>query len=196
MSRRRSAHGNAAKHGAVTVWEATPSDEVRTAPSGAAVPQAPRDEGRFTPESAREAARRRWELEGLPNFADGVAPWMPPSDELRPFDGARQDTFLQRWDEFTRMTGPVSSGIGTKLRGWAAMHAGAEYWAAKFFATGDPTAFELMVRGFKAASTAEDQARDAAAWEADARRKANPTSARDALTAGIVAHKAAKKGMP
>lgn len=169
MARRRTAHGKAASLGALTVWENTPSDEVRAAPAGGAAPHATREDGRFTPETAREAARRRWALANMPDFADGTAPWMPPSTELKPFDNARQDLLLQRWDELTKATGAVSSGVGAKLRGWAAVHAGAEYWAATFFATGDPEAYERMVRGFRAASTAEDQVRDAAAWEHAAR---------------------------
>lgn len=168
MARRRSAHGNAAKLGAETVWESTPSDEVRALPPGSAAPHGAREDGRFTSESAREAARKRWALERMPDFSDGTAPWMPPSEELKPFDDARQDLLLQRWSELT-VTGSVGSGVGAKLRGWAAMHAGAEYWQAVFFSTGNPEAYDRMVRGFKAASTAEDQARDAAAWEAQAR---------------------------
>jgi hypothetical protein len=109
----------------------------------------------------------------MPDFADGTAPWMPPCAELAPFDGARQDLLLQHWEELSGITGPVSSGVGAKLRGWAAMHAGAEYWAAKFFATGDGEAYQRMLQGFRAASVAEDQARDAAAWEAATRPHEN-----------------------
>lgn len=169
MSRRRTVHGNLANSRTGHTYEATPSDEVRAVPEGAAAPVERRNDGTVTPAGAAELARRRWALAGQPNFGDGAAPWMPPAPELRPFDDARQDLLAQRWDEICTTSGGVSSGIGAKLRGWAAMHAGAEYWAAKFYATGDPDAYDRMVRGFKAASTAEDQARDAAAWEASAR---------------------------
>jgi hypothetical protein len=170
MGRKRTIHGKAARRRTGTTWENTRSDEVRAAPRGAGEPPAPRDNGRFTRESAREAAKRRWYLANRPDFGDGVAPWMPPADALAPFDQARQDLVLQRWDELTQApTGPVDSGVAAKLRGWGAMHAGAEYWAARFFATGDPVAYELMLRGFRAASIAEDQARDAAAWAAASR---------------------------
>ena len=110
----------------------------------------------------------------MPNFSDGVAPWMPPLAELAPFDDAREDLLLQRWEELTAICGQVSSGTGAKLRGWSFMHAAGEYYAARFFATGDPQAFECMVRAFKAASVAEDQARDACAWESSSRPRENP----------------------
>lgn len=169
MSRKRTAHGNAAALGATGVWEATPSDEVRTPPHGSAEPVERRVDGTVTPAGAAVLARRRHELAKLPNFADGTEPWMPPAPELAPFDGARKELLGQRWDELATMCGGVSSGVGAKLRGWSYMHAAGEYWAARFFATGDPEAFDCMVRAFKSASTAEDQARDAAAWEATAR---------------------------
>jgi hypothetical protein len=110
----------------------------------------------------------------MPDFGDKTAPWMPPSSELAPFDTARKDLLLQRWDELSTMCGGVSSGVGAKLRGWSFMHAAGEYCAAKFFASGDADAFERMTRAFKAASTAEDQARDAAAWEAKVRKETAP----------------------
>ncbi|HKQ68644.1 MAG TPA: hypothetical protein VJT73_04860, partial [Polyangiaceae bacterium] len=114
------------------------------------------------------------ELAKLPDFGDAGAPWLPPAPELAPFDAARQELLGQRWDELATHTGAVSSGVGAKLRGWSYMHAAGEFWASKFFATGNPEFFDLMVRAFKSASTAEDQARDAAAWESKARRDAAP----------------------
>lgn len=184
MSRRRIIHGALADTGRVgTVYESTPSDEVRTAPPEAAAPIERREDGTVTPEGAAELARRRWEAARMPDFGDKAAPWMPPSPQLAPFDGARKDLLLHRWDEITTMCGGVSSGVGAKLRGWSFIHAAGEYWAATFFATGDQAAFECMVRAFKAASTAEDQARDAAAWEARQRVEANPGAANAAAAA-------------
>ncbi|HMI85125.1 MAG TPA: hypothetical protein VK550_13580 [Polyangiaceae bacterium] len=184
MARKRAAHGKAAELGATTVWEATPSNEVRAVPPDAAAPVERRDNGTVTAAGAVELARKRWEAARMPDFGDKATPWMPPSAELAPFDGARKDLLLQRWDELSTMCGGVSSGTGAKLRGWSFMHAAGEYWAAKFFSSGDRTAFEFMVRAFKAASTAEDQARDAAAWEASTRPR-DPTAAHRALEAAF-----------
>lgn len=105
----------------------------------------------------------------MPDFGDGAEPWMPPADELAPFDHARKDLLAQRRDEIATTTGAVSSAVGAKLRGWAYIHAAGEYWAAKFFATGKGEFFEYMVRAFKAASTETDKADDQAAREARAR---------------------------
>jgi hypothetical protein len=121
----------------------------------------------------------------MPNFGDKAEPWMPPSTELAPFDVARKDLLLQRWDELSTLSGGVSSGVGAKLRGWSFMHAAGEYWAAKFFATGEPESFERMTRAFKAASTAEDQARDAAAWEAAARKASGATDPHTGLVRAL-----------
>jgi hypothetical protein len=169
MARRRTAHGALADTGVLTTWESTASDEVRSAPPNASAPVDRRDDGTVTAAGAAELARRRWEAARMPDFGDKAAPWMPPTAELAPFDAARKDLLLQRWDELSTMCGRVSSGTGAKLRGWSFMHAAGEYWAAKFFSSGDPDAFDRMVRAFKSASTAEDQARDAAAWESAAR---------------------------
>jgi hypothetical protein len=185
MARRRTVHGNLASLGrSGTTWEKTPSDEVASVPEGAAAPQAPRDAGRFTAESAREAARKRWALAGLPDFGDSAAPWLPPAPELALFDGARTDLLAQRWDEVLSMTGGVSSGVGTKLRAYAFLHAAGEFWASKFYATADPKFFEFMVRAFKAAATADDDVRDTAAWEARARPR-SPADAHSALVAAL-----------
>src|SRR4051794_35981497 len=95
MARRRAVHGNQAKLGKTgTVWEKTPRGEVRAAPDGAAEPPPPGDNGRFDPERARWAARRRWLLAAMPDFEQSTAPWFPPLAELAPFDTARQDTLL------------------------------------------------------------------------------------------------------
>lgn len=147
----------------------TVPDGVRSAPRSSAVPHAPRNGGRFTRASAREAARLRWEKARQPDFSDKVVPWMPPREDLKPFDDARGELLIQRRNEIHRMTGGVSAGVGAMLRGWAYMHAAGEYWAASFFATGDPKAFANMKSAFRAASTEDAKLRDAAAWEATAR---------------------------
>lgn len=164
----RTAHGAAAKGGQTKVFEPV-ADGVRPVPPGAAVTQAPRDNGRFTSASGAEAARRKAELDRLPDFGDRTQPWLPPSEELEPFDEARRDLLGQRRDEIAQLTGAVDSGVGAQLRAWAYIHAAGEYWASKFYASGDAEAFDRMVRAFKAASTEDAKLRDAAAWAAQAR---------------------------
>lgn len=164
----RATHGALAATGQTVVAEPV-ADGVRPVPPGAAAPVERRDDGTVTPAGAAELARRRWELAKLPDFNDSTAPWMPPADALAPFDDARKDLLTQRRGEVTGLTGAVSAGVGAQLRGWAYMHAAGEYWAARFFATGDPEAFTNMTRAFKAASTEDAKLRDAAVWEAKAR---------------------------
>jgi hypothetical protein len=145
------------------------ADGVRPVPEGSAAPVARRTDGTVTPEGARELAKRRWEAERLPDFGDSAAPWLPPCEELAPFDGARKELLRQRRDELATMTGGLDSGAGAVLRLWAYLHAAAEFWASQFFSTGDPAAFEAMTRACKAASAEEAKARDAAAWSAEHR---------------------------
>lgn len=169
----RSAHGKAAQHGATKVAEPC-ADGVRPVPPDAAAPVERRGDGTVTAAGAAELARRRWELAKLPDFNDSTAPWMPPADALKPFDDARKDLLTQRRSELTEVTGSVSAGVGAQLRGWAYMHAAGEYWASQFFASGDAKAFDNMVKAFKASSTEDAKLRDAAVWEAEARRRTNP----------------------
>ncbi len=167
---KRTAHGALAATGATIAFEPC-ADGVRPVPPGVAAPVERRLDGTVTPVGAKELGRRSGEARRQPNFNDSAAPWLPPAEELAPFDGARKDLLSQRRDEICTMTGGVSSGVGAQLRGWTYLHAAGEYWASQFFATGDPDAFERMVRAFKAASTEDCKLRDAAVWEAKARPK-------------------------
>jgi hypothetical protein len=67
--RRRTAHGRAAELGASVVYEAPALGEVWTAPEGAADPIDRRGNGTFTAAGAAAAARRRADLEKMPDFA-------------------------------------------------------------------------------------------------------------------------------
>lgn len=169
----RTPHGAAKKSGAEKVFEPVP-DGVRPAPIGSADPLERRNNGTFTPQGAAAAARMRHEAAKVPDFGDRTMPWLPPSSELEPFDAARQDLLRQRRKELHESTGAVSSGVGAMLRAWAYIHSAGEYWASEFYATGDPQAFQRMVGAFKASSTEDAKLRDAAAWEAQARQRANP----------------------
>ncbi|HEY3234537.1 MAG TPA: hypothetical protein VGJ84_07460 [Polyangiaceae bacterium] len=145
------------------------ADGVRPAPANTAAPVERRTNGTVTPVGAAELARMRWEAERIPDFGDRTQPWMPPADALAPFDDARRDLLAQRRTEIHELTGAVDSGLGAQLRAWAYIHAAGEYWASKFFGTGDPEAFQRMVSAFKASSTEDAKLRDAAAWAAEAR---------------------------
>lgn len=165
----RAAHGAAAKAGQTKVPEPV-ADGVRPAPEGIAAPLERRTNGTWTAAGAVEAARLRWEAEQVPDFGAKAKPWLPPSTELAPFDDARRDLLSERRHELHELTGGVDRGVGAQLRAWAYIHAAGEYWASKFFATGDADAFSRMVSAFKAASTEDAKLRDAAVWAAEARR--------------------------
>ena len=189
VSRKRSAAGKRTAHGALAATGQTIAfepcaDGVRPAPQGAAAPVERRIDGTVTPEGAAELARMRWEVARQPDFGDRTQPWMPPAPELEPFDGARRDLLTQRRREIHELTGAVDSGVGAQLRAWSYIHAAGEYWASRFFGTGDPEAFDRMVRAFKAASTEDAKLRDAAAWAADAKPQQSQTSR---ALAGILA---------
>lgn len=172
MSQRRKlwrpAHGAHAAGGATLACEPV-ADGVRPAPVGSAAPVERREDGTVTPAGAAELARMAAEARRMPDFGERAAAWLPPAAELAPFDGARRDLLAQRRAEVHALTGAVSSGVGAQLRAWAYIHAAGEYWASRFFATGDREAFESMVRAFRAASTEDAKLRDCAAWEAESR---------------------------
>lgn len=165
---RRAAHGALAASGETVAFEPC-ADGVRPAPVGSAAPVERREDGTVTPAGAAELARMRHESAKLPDFGDRTQPWMPPAADLAPFDEARRDLLTQRRRELHELTGGVDSGVGAQLRAWAYIHAAGEYWASKFFGTGDPDAFDRMVRAFRSASTEDAKLRDAAAWAAEAR---------------------------
>ncbi|HKY39257.1 MAG TPA: hypothetical protein VJN18_25140 [Polyangiaceae bacterium] len=170
-TRRRTNHGRDRElHGERQVYE-TVTDGVRPVPAGAAAPVERRDDGTVTAAGAAELARMSAEARRLPDFGDRTQPWMPPAASLAPFDEARRDLLTQRRRELREATGGVDSGVGAQLRAWAYIHAAGEYWASQFYGTGDPEAFERMVRAFKASSSEDARMRDAAVWAAEARAK-------------------------
>lgn len=166
----RTAHGAAAKGGETKVAEPV-ADGVRSAPEGSADPDSRRKDGTVTSEGAARLARMRWESAKVPDFGSKALPWLPPREDLVPFDDARQDLLKRRREEIHTMTGEVSAGVGAQLRAWAYIQAAGEYWASRFFSEADSDAFARMVSAFKAASTEDAKLRDAAAWEAAARPK-------------------------
>jgi hypothetical protein len=144
-------HGAAAKvEGASLVFEAVP-DGVRAAPPIAAVPQAPRDGGRFTSDSASEAARKRWELAKQPDFARRELEFVP-TEEFAEFDAGRRDLLERRSAEETTRTGACSSGTMTTLRGYTWLVAFAELYAARFAKAGNDDDADRARKFFKDAS--------------------------------------------
>lgn len=172
----RTAHGTLAESGETKAAEPC-ADGVRPVPDGAAARVERREDGTVTAAGAKELARLSAEARNAPDFGEKTQPWMPPLTELKPFDDARKDLLKQRRTELHEYTGAVDSGVGAQLRAWTYIHAAGEYWASKFFGTGDPDAFDKMVRAFKAASTEDAKLRDAAAWAAAARRAEKPPAA-------------------
>lgn len=171
MSRRRAAHGEAAKHGATIVYETPPTDELRPVPPGAAAPIERRPDGSFTPAGAAAAARRRAELAKLPDFAAGELDFVPHA-EFAPFDAARRELTRTTGSDIATSTGGLSSAVWTIVRGAAWLTAFAEYWATVAASTGDADAAERAGRFFQRASIERVKAEDLAAREAAARPRA------------------------
>jgi hypothetical protein len=168
MSRRRKAHGNAAKGGATVVYETPPSDEVRPVPVGAADPIQRREDGRFTSAGAAAAARRRADLARLPDFAAGELDFIP-TEAFAPFDAARRELTRQSGTDLATTTGGLSRAVWTIVRGACWLTSFAEYWASVAAQTGDPEAAERASRLFQKASIERVKAEDLAAREAAAR---------------------------
>ena len=163
----RSAHGEAAKGGSTVVFECVP-DGMRPATNAVADPIATDAAGRFTSEGAATAARRRWELAKVPNFAERELEFIP-AESFKPFDKARRDLLSVRISELVTQYGHCSPGTVTVLRGWAWMVSFAEYFATKA-AREDSSGFaDIAAKHFKNASIELAKAHEFARVEAAAR---------------------------
>lgn len=179
MSRRRSAHGNAAKHGATVVFETTPTDELRPAPEGSAAPVERRNNGTVTPQGAAELARMWWEAERMPDFAERELDVLP-AEGFAPFERARREYLSHRRQELHVATGGVSAAVGGTIRGEAWLVAFGEYWATVAAATLDGKAADRAAKFLQGASLERAKAWDLAVLEAQGRAKANPGDAHKA----------------
>ncbi len=176
MTRRRTAHGNAAAGGSTVVFETPPTDELRPVPQGAADPIARRGNGTFTPEGAAAAARRRAELAKLPDFAEGELEFIPAED-FAPFDAARRELTMESGRDMATTYGGLDRSVWTVVRGACWLTSFAEYWATVAARTGDPEAAERASRLFQRASIERVKAEDLAARAAASRPKSNPLEA-------------------
>lgn len=168
----RAAHGKAAKGGSTVVFECVP-DGLRPAPVATAAPIATDAAGRFTPEGAATAARRRWELAKVPNFAEKELEFIPAAG-FAPFDKARRELLSHRISELVTQYGHCSPSTVTVLRGWAWMVSFAEYYAT-IAARDDSTDFsDLAAKHFKSASIELAKAHEFARVESAAKPKKSP----------------------
>lgn len=174
-ARRRTAHGRAAELGMELVYEAPASDEVRTAPEGAADPIERRGNGTFTPAGAAAAARRRADLERMPDFAERELEFIPAED-FAPFEASRRDLTRSTGAFLAAANGGLSCNVWPTVRGACWLTAFGEYYATLAARTGDPDAAEKARRFFASASIERAKADDAAAREAGARTKSSDTT--------------------
>ncbi len=172
-ARRRTAHGRAAALGATVVYEAPAIGEVRTAPADAAVPIERRGNGTFTPAGAAAAARRRADLERMPDFAERELDFIP-AEAFAPFDEARRELTRATGAYIAAANGGLSCNVWPTVRGACWLTAFAEYWAADAAKTGSPKSAEKAARFFAMASIERAKADDAAAREAGQRPR-NPS---------------------
>jgi len=169
-ARRRAAHGALAGTGATVTFEAVASDEVRPVPADAADPIQRRGNGTFTPAGAAAAARRRADLERMPDFAEQELEFIPAED-FAPFDRARRELTRATGSFLATASGGLSCNVWPTVRGACWLTAFAEYFAADAAKTGNPKSAEKAARFFAMASIERAKADDAAAREAAARPK-------------------------
>jgi hypothetical protein len=174
VGRFSAAHGNAKANGETMVFEAVP-DGVRPAePPPAASQDAPTGKP-FTSESAAYAARRRWELAKVPDFAKRELEFTPTED-FKPFDAGRRELLLAKAGELVGMTGgDVGAGVLTVVRGYSWLVSFAEFYAVRAAKTGSDDDADRARRFFKDASIELAKAHELARAEAAA-RPSTPTN--------------------
>jgi hypothetical protein len=170
VGRFSAAHGNAKANGQTVVFEAVP-DGVRDAAPVAAAPLAGSQGKRFTSESAAYAARRRWELAKVPDFAKRELEFTP-TDDFKPFDEGRRELLIAKAGELLAMTGgEVGAGVMTVVRGYSWLIAFAEFYAVRAAKTGSDDDADRARRFFKDASIELAKAHELQRAEAAARPK-------------------------
>jgi hypothetical protein len=150
VGRFEAAHGRQKEIGKTMTFVAVP-DGIRPIAPLAVVPPAPRQGGRFTAASAREAAHRRRELAKMPDFAKKEIEFIPTQD-FAPFDSGRRDLLTRRIEEIVSTYGGASAGLMTTLRGYAWLVSFAEFYATRAARTGDDEDADRARRFFKDAS--------------------------------------------
>lgn len=173
----RSSHGAAAARGQAIVVEVLPKDgqghHLRPAPPALAAPIERDTLGRFTPEGAMAAARRRADLAKLPDFLTRELEFAP-AESFAPFDAARRDLLAVRISELVERYGTVSPGVVTVLRGWSWVFAFAEHAAMVAARDSDTKAEERACKYFRAASLELAKAHELARVEGVAKPQPTP----------------------
>lgn len=170
VGRFSAAHGNAKANGETLVFESVP-DGVRPAEPPAGAPQTGTQGKRFTSESASQAARRRWELAKVPDFAKRELEFTP-TDDFKPFDAGRRELLMAKAGELVAMTGgDVGAGVLTVVRGYSWLISFAEFYAVRAAKTGSDDDADRARKFFKDASIELAKAHELARAEATARPK-------------------------
>jgi hypothetical protein len=145
------AQGRQAELGETLRFSAVP-DGVHDAETLPAVTQAAPGGRRFTSDTAREAARKRWALDRLPDFATKELEFVA-HDDFAPFDACRRIGLEERRAEVYRtFNAPLSVGVSAVLRGWAWLTAFAEFYAVQGAKTGSAGDMERSAKFFQKAS--------------------------------------------
>jgi hypothetical protein len=157
VGRFEDAHGRQAELGETLTFVAVP-DGVRPAEAVSAVAQGSPNGKPFTSETAREAARKRWELDKLPDFAKQELAFNP-AEAFKPFDEGRRGLLEAKALEFgitfrnaDGTPGAVDTGVMTTLRGYSWLVSFAEFWAVDAAKSGSAESAERARRFFKDAS--------------------------------------------
>jgi len=167
------AQGRQAELGETMRYSAVP-DGVHDAPPVDTAAQQQPDGRRFTSETARAAARKRWALDRLPDFAARELEFVP-LPEFEPFDQARRIGLeARRAEVFRTFDAPLSVGVSATLRGWSWLISFAEFWSVRAAKTGDSEAAERASRFFQRASIELAKAHDLARAEATAHPRQSP----------------------
>jgi hypothetical protein len=176
------AHGTLASTGETLAFESVP-DGVRPAEPVDAAPQVNPGGRPFTSDTAREAARRRWELAKVPDFARQELEFTA-CDTFAPFEEGRRGLLDARAAEMMRTFGfSPSVGVMTTLRGYSWLHAFGECAAVEAAKTGDAEHADRARRFFKDASIELAKAHELMRAEAAARPKSPHSAAVTAILA-------------
>jgi hypothetical protein len=174
------AQGEQARLGETMRYSAVP-DGVHDAPRVDAAAHAAPGGRPFTSETAREAARTRWALERVPDFATRELEFTPAAD-FAPFDAARRIGLdARRAEVFRTFNAPVSVGVSSVLRGWAWCVSFGEYYATRAARSGSDDDADRSARFFQRASIELAKAHDLARAESAAHR--SPGSPEDDFAA-------------
>jgi hypothetical protein len=170
VGRYEPAQGRQKEQGQTLRFSAVP-DGVRPAEPQDAAPQSACTGAPFDSESGRQAARKRWELAKVPDFARQELEFTPTED-FKPFDAGRRELLMAKAGELVAMTGgDVGAGVLTVVRGYSWLISFAEFYSVRAAKTGSDDDADRARRFFKDASIELAKAHELARAEAPAARK-------------------------